>query len=68
METQARQNPQAYPAQPVPPPQVWYDCHSDSHWIMALGVVLLCFGGAITHHHEVTLIGLAMIVFAGWLD
>jgi hypothetical protein len=35
---------------------------------MALGVVLLCFGGAITHHHEVTLIGLAMIVFAGFID
>jgi hypothetical protein len=35
---------------------------------MAVGVVLLCFGEAITHRHEVTLIGLAMIVFAGWMD
>ncbi|MGA7523698.1 MAG: hypothetical protein WBW84_14690 [Acidobacteriaceae bacterium] len=67
METPATQNPQPYPAQPVPPPYR-YGCHSDAHWIMALGVILLCFGGAITHHHEVTLIGLAMIVFAGWLD
>ncbi|HEX3663591.1 MAG TPA: hypothetical protein VHU89_19300 [Acidobacteriaceae bacterium] len=67
MESRAPQNPQPYPPQTVPPP-----CrrayHSDSHWIMALGVVLLCFGGAITHHHEVTLIGLAMIVFAGFID
>ncbi len=68
METQGPSNPQPWPAQPVPPPPSGYACHSDSHWIMALGVVLLCFGGAITHHHEVTLIGLAMIVFAGWLD
>lgn len=67
METRGTQNPQPYPAQPVPPPY-GYECHSDSRWIMALGVVLLCFGGAITHHHEVTLIGLAMIVFSGWLD
>ncbi|MFZ0632907.1 MAG: hypothetical protein WA399_03635 [Acidobacteriaceae bacterium] len=67
METRGTQNPQPYPPQPMPPPNA-YACHSDSHWIMALGVVLLCFGGAITHHHEVTLIGLAMIVFAGCMD
>lgn len=67
METRGPQNPPPYPPQPVPPAYP-YPGHSDSHWIMALGVVLLCFGGAITHHHEVTLIGLAMIVFAGWLD
>jgi hypothetical protein len=29
---------------------------------MGLGVVLLCFGAAITGQHEVTMIGLAMIV------
>lgn len=68
MDTPGPRNPQPYPPQPVPPPPYRYSCHSDSHWIMALGVVLLCFGGAITHHHEVTLIGLAMIVFAGWMD
>ena len=67
METQGPQNPHPYPPQPVPPPY-GRQYHSDSHWVMALGVVLMCFGGAITHHHEVTLIGLAMIVFAGWLD
>lgn len=67
MENRGTQSPQSYPTPPVPPPHR-YECHSDSHWIMGLGVVLLCFGGAITHHHEVTLIGLAMIVFAGWLD
>jgi hypothetical protein len=66
METPGTQSPQSYPTQPVPPR--YGECHSDSHWIMGLGVVLLCFGGAISHHHEVTLIGLAMIVFAGWLD
>lgn len=52
----------------MPPPPSRYAYRSDSHWIMAIGVVLLCFGGAITHHHEVTMIGLAMIVFAGALD
>jgi hypothetical protein len=67
METPGTQNPPSYPAQPVPPPYS-YRHHSDSHWVMALGVVLLCFGGAITHHHEATMIGLAMIVFAGLMD
>jgi hypothetical protein len=41
---------------------------SDSHIVMGLGVVLLCFGAAITGRHEVTMIGLAMIVFSSWLD
>jgi hypothetical protein len=44
------------------------ECHSDSHIIMGLGIVLLCFGAAITGHREVTMIGLAMIVFSNWLD
>lgn len=67
METQGMQSPQPYPPRPVRPPKA---CayRSDSHLIMGLGVVLLCFGGAITHHHEVTMIGLAMIVLAGFLD
>jgi hypothetical protein len=44
------------------------ECHSDSHIIMGLGVVMLCFGTAITGHREVTMIGLAMIVFSKWLE
>lgn len=68
METRGSQNPPPYPPTPMPPPPSRYAYRSDSHWIMAIGVVLLCFGGAITHHHEVTMIGLAMIVFAGMLD
>jgi hypothetical protein len=42
--------------------------HASSHIVMGLGVVLLCFGAAITGQHEVTMIGLAMIVFSSWLD
>jgi hypothetical protein len=37
---------------------------SDSQFLMALGVVLLVCGGAITGHHEVTMIGLALIIFS----
>jgi hypothetical protein len=37
---------------------------SDSHFLMALGVVLLVCGGAITGHREVTMIGLALIIFS----
>jgi hypothetical protein len=36
--------------------------------VMGLGVVLLCFGAALTGQHEVTMIGLAMIVLSSWLD
>jgi hypothetical protein len=42
--------------------------HSDSHFVLGLGVVLMCFGAAITGRHEVTMIGLAMIVFSSWID
>lgn len=59
--------PNPYPGQyqqpPVPP-----RCHSDSDFILGLGVVLLVFGAAITHNHQVPLIGLALIVFAHWFD
>jgi hypothetical protein len=37
---------------------------SDSQFLMAIGVVLLVCGGAITGHHEVTMIGLALIIFS----
>ncbi|HTW49159.1 MAG TPA: hypothetical protein VMD92_14500 [Acidobacteriaceae bacterium] len=38
------------------------DRESDSNFMMTLGVVLLVCGGAITGHHEVTMIGLALII------
>ncbi|HEY6447529.1 MAG TPA: hypothetical protein VIY53_13795 [Acidobacteriaceae bacterium] len=41
---------------------------SDSHFIMGLGIVLLCFGQAITGSHIVSIIGLAMIVLSSWID
>jgi hypothetical protein len=40
------------------------ECESDSHLLFALGVVLLVCGGAITGHHEVTMIGLGLIIFS----
>jgi hypothetical protein len=40
------------------------ECDSDSHLLFALGVVLLVFGGAITGHHEVTMVGLGLIIFS----
>jgi hypothetical protein len=43
---------------------VEHERESDSHFLMALGVVLLVCGGAITGHHEVTMIGLALIIFS----
>ena len=50
----------------VPPPAPYY--HSDSSFITGLGVVMLVFGGAITHNHTVPLIGLGLIVLAHWFD
>lgn len=42
----------------------WFERrHSGSNFLFALGVVMMCFGEAITGHHEVTMIGLALIVF-----
>lgn len=66
METPGTQVPRPYAGQTQPPPV--HDCHSDAHYLMALGVVLLCFGQAITGRHEVTMIGLAMIVFSGLFE
>lgn len=39
-------------------------CDSDSHFLMALGVVLLVCGQAVTGRHEVTMIGLGLIIFS----
>lgn len=64
MDTPGTQYPNQYSGQPT----ATHQYHSDSHILMGLGVVLLCFGGAITHHHEVTMIGLALIVLSGFLD
>jgi hypothetical protein len=66
MEIQGTQYPSQNPGQAAQP--VTCADHSDSHIVMGLGVVLLCFGAAITGQHEVTMIGLAMIVFSHWLD
>lgn len=51
---------------PGNPAQARVECEhdSDSHLLMALGVVLLVCGGAITGHHEVTMVGLALIIFS----
>ena len=60
-----------YPNQQAGPPAraaAAWQYHSDSHMVMGLGVVLLCFGQAITGSHVVTMIGLAMIVLSSWLD
>jgi hypothetical protein len=55
---------------PIPNPvpttrnQSWIDQRcSGSNSLFTLGVVLLCFGAAITGRHETTMIGLALIVF-----
>jgi hypothetical protein len=56
--------PQGHPAQPT----AACAYHSESNFVMGLGVVLLCFGQAITGSHTVTIIGLAMIVISGWLN
>ena len=52
---------------PIPPTQdhSWFeDRCSGSNGVFALGVVLLCFGAAITGRHETTMIGLALTVFS----
>ena len=67
METPGNQVPNPYTGQAAQPAAVEYH-RSDSHFVMGLGVVLLCFGAAITGRHEVTMIGLAMIVISGWMD
>jgi hypothetical protein len=56
---------------PVPAPQnqpwIEHRC-SGSNLLFALGVVLLCFGAAITGRHETTMIGLGLIVFSSLCD
>lgn len=46
------------------PAAIERECDSDSHLLFALGVVLLVCGGAITGHHEVTMVGLGLIIFS----
>jgi hypothetical protein len=70
MQTPGTQNPQ-YPnpyAAQVGPRAAACEGHSDGHFLMGLGVVLLVCGGAITGHHEVTMVGLALIIFSSWVD
>ena len=55
--------PGTIPADPAPS-AVEQQCDSDSHLIFALGVVLLVCGGAIFHRHEVTMVGLGLIIFS----
>lgn len=43
-------------------------CDRLSDFLMALGVALLVCGGAITGRHEATMIGLALIIFAGLME
>lgn len=67
METPGTQYPNPYAGQAAQPaPARAY--RSDSHFMMGLGIVLLCFGQAITGSHTVTMIGLAMIVLSSWID
>jgi hypothetical protein len=49
-------------------PAIERQCDSDSHLLFALGVVLLVCGGAITGHHEVTMVGLGLIIFSSLCD
>ena len=67
METSGTQYPNQFAGQAVQPAAA-YTHRSDSHFIMGLGIVLLCFGQAITGSHTVSIIGLAMIVLSSWID
>jgi hypothetical protein len=55
--------PGTIPGNPVSP-AIDHECDSDSHLIFALGVVLLVCGGAIFGRHEVTMVGLGLIIFS----
>jgi hypothetical protein len=41
---------------------------SDSHILVAIGVVLLVCGEAIFGHYQVTMVGLGMIIFSSLFD
>jgi hypothetical protein len=61
-------NPIPDPVQPTRnQPWIEHDC-SGSNLLFAVGVVLLCFGAAITGRHETTMIGLGLIVFSRLCD
>jgi hypothetical protein len=66
MNTPGTQYPNQQAGQAAPA-AAWED-RSDSNMVMGLGVVLLCFGQAITGSHVVAIIGLAMIVLSSWID
>jgi hypothetical protein len=55
--------PNSVPNTPVQP-AIERECDSDSHLLFALGVVLLICGRPITGHHEVTMVGLGLIIFS----
>ena len=67
METPGMQVPNPYAGQAAPPAAACVG-RGDSNFVMGLGIVLLCFGQAITGSHTVSMIGLAMIVLSSWLD
>jgi hypothetical protein len=54
--------------QPQPQPWIGYQRCTGSGFLMGLGVVLLVCGGAITGRHEVTMIGLGLIIFSSFCD
>jgi len=56
--------PQGQPVQPL----ATCAYQSDSHFMMGLGIVLLCFGQALTGSHTVSVIGLVMIFVSSWID
>jgi hypothetical protein len=66
MDTPGTQYPNQMAGQAQPAAACEY--RSDSHMVMGLGIVLLCFGQALTGSHTVTIIGLAMIVLSSWID
>ncbi|MFZ0270581.1 MAG: hypothetical protein WB524_18115 [Acidobacteriaceae bacterium] len=54
---------------PQPPAQPWMERRcSGSNFLFGLGVALLVCGAAITGRHEVTMIGLGLIIFSSLCD
>lgn len=54
--------------QPQTPPWMEYRQCSGSGFLMGLGVVLLVCGAAITGRHEVTMVGLGLIILSSFCD
>ncbi len=56
---------------PVPTPRgySWMERRcSGTNFLFALGIVLLCFGQAITGSHVATMIGLGLVVFSSLFE